>query len=143
MIVAAGQENWRGQRPSIGPWELYGSVEHCSYRAVLFSARALLERSIAVGAEQRGRAMDRVERDACELVLRRLDDYLDRELSATEMDVVTEHLEQCLQCAMAFSREEDLLQAIRAKLRRLAVPAGLFARVSDVLDQAVRKPGSG
>ena len=87
--------------------------------------------------------MDRVERDACELVLRRLDDYLDRELSAAEMDVVTEHLEQCVRCAMVFSGEADLLQVIRAKLQRLAVPVGLFARVSDVLDQAVRTPGSG
>jgi anti-sigma factor (TIGR02949 family) len=66
----------------------------------------------------------------CEEVFARLDDYLDRELSDREMRLVREHLEICAVCASEHRFESGVLRGIREKLRRLAVPADLRARIS-------------
>jgi anti-sigma factor (TIGR02949 family) len=72
--------------------------------------------------------MARSDRYTCEAALKRLDDFLDRELTAAEMERVREHLEACAHCADTFAAEADLLQAIRTKLKRIAVPPELLAR---------------
>ena len=41
------------------------------------------------------------DRFTCEEIFARLDDYLDRELSADEMRMVKEHLETCAACRLA------------------------------------------
>ncbi len=77
--------------------------------------------------------MERVDLFTCELALRRLDDYLDRELTIEEMERVSAHLEFCAHCAGMFAAEADLLQGIRNRLQRIAVPPNLSARLLNAL----------
>lgn len=58
-----------------------------------------------------------------------MDEFLDRELLAHEAVLVREHLETCAACASEFSFEESVLLTVKAKLRRVAVPAELRARI--------------
>jgi mycothiol system anti-sigma-R factor len=67
---------------------------------------------------------------SCAETFRRLDDYLDRELTAEELKLVEEHLELCAICAAEFKLEREVLEDIRAKLCRIALPDGLRARIS-------------
>jgi anti-sigma factor (TIGR02949 family) len=70
------------------------------------------------------------DRFTCEEVFHRLDDYLDRELSAEEMRLVREHLDTCAICAAEHQFEAGVINGVRAKLRRLAVPGDLMAKIS-------------
>jgi anti-sigma factor (TIGR02949 family) len=72
-----------------------------------------------------------LSRFTCEEAFRRLDDFLDRELSAAEMTLVHEHLEICEGCAREFRFEESVLTNVRAKMAQIRVelPPGLQARV--------------
>jgi anti-sigma factor (TIGR02949 family) len=70
------------------------------------------------------------DRFTCEEVFARLDDYLDRELTTEEMRLVQEHLATCAVCAGEYRFEAGVLEGIRDKLRRIAVPADLMARIS-------------
>ena len=72
-------------------------------------------------------------RFTCEEAFRRLDDYLDRELSAAEMDLVRSHLEICEGCASEFNFEASILRGISAKVRQLDVPQSLRDRVLSAL----------
>ena len=58
-----------------------------------------------------------------------MDEFLDRELAAHEAALVREHLETCVACASEYSFEENVLLTVKAKLRRVAVPAELRARI--------------
>ena len=71
-----------------------------------------------------------MNRLTCEQTFARLDDYVDRELSATELEAVEEHLHICEICATEFRIEESVLDDIRMKLRRIRVPADLMTRIS-------------
>jgi len=66
----------------------------------------------------------------CAETFRRLDDYLDRELSADELAAVESHLEQCVICAGEFDVEKDVFEQIRERLRRIRMPADLMARIA-------------
>jgi len=66
----------------------------------------------------------------CKETFRRLDDYLDRELTPEEQAAVARHLEICAGCAGEFAVEGRLLDALKAKLRRIAAPAGLLDRIA-------------
>lgn len=79
--------------------------------------------------------MSKVDRYTCEETFRRLNDYLDRELSAHEMQLVREHLEICAVCAREFAFEESVLKEVRAKVQRIAAPPDLLAKVSLALKQ--------
>jgi anti-sigma factor (TIGR02949 family) len=68
-------------------------------------------------------------RFTCEEAFRRLDDYLDRELSPAEMELVGSHLEICAGCASEFSYERSVLRGISAKVRQIDVPQSLRDRV--------------
>jgi anti-sigma factor (TIGR02949 family) len=70
-----------------------------------------------------------MSRLTCTETFRRLDDYLDRELSAKELADVEEHLEACANCAGEFQVERELIAGIRDKLRRVRAPGGLLERV--------------
>ncbi len=70
------------------------------------------------------------DRFTCEEVFARLDDYLDRELTAEEMRLVREHLATCAACASEHRFESGVLEGVRDKLRRLAVPPDLMARIT-------------
>jgi len=72
----------------------------------------------------------------CRETFSRVDDYLDRELSAEEQRAVEEHLERCAMCAEEFRIERAVLDDLRAKLRRVRAPEGLLGRISARLRSA-------
>lgn len=82
--------------------------------------------------------MTEVTRLTCEEVFRRLDDYLDRELSPDEMRLVREHLDVCAVCTAEYRFEQDVLNDVRDKVRRLTAPPGLLAKVQRAIEQAQR-----
>jgi anti-sigma factor (TIGR02949 family) len=77
---------------------------------------------------------DRLDPLTCREAVARLDDYVDRELSQAEMGLVREHLETCEACAGHFRVEEQLLQQVREKVRRIAVPPDLLRRIHERLE---------
>ena len=79
--------------------------------------------------------MTRLNRYTCEEAFRRLDDYLDRELSSEETVLVREHLEICVGCAREFNFEASVLKGVREKLRQIDVPESLQARILSVLEK--------
>lgn len=80
--------------------------------------------------------MMHLSRFTCEEAFRRLDDYLDRELSAAEMELVRSHLEICAGCASEFNYEASVVRGISTKLRQLDVPQSLRDRVLAALERA-------
>jgi mycothiol system anti-sigma-R factor len=77
--------------------------------------------------------MTRIDRLTCEETFRRLDDYLDRELSADEMVLVEQHLRTCAACAGEYAFEAGVLRTIRSKLHRLHAPPALRDRISRLI----------
>jgi anti-sigma factor (TIGR02949 family) len=75
-----------------------------------------------------------LSRYSCEETFRRLDDFLDRELSAEETALVREHLETCAGCAREFAFEASVLRGVRRKLRQIDMPEDLQARVLRALE---------
>ena len=69
------------------------------------------------------------DRYTCEQVFRSIDEYLDRELAPPEVAQVRAHLETCAACAQEFAFEENVLQTVKAKLRRVALPPALRLRI--------------
>jgi anti-sigma factor (TIGR02949 family) len=78
------------------------------------------------------------DRYTCEAVFRRMDDYLDRELGPAEVEQVRAHLETCVACASEYRFEQMLLDDVRSKLRRVAVPRAVLSRIEQRL--AARRP---
>lgn len=79
--------------------------------------------------------MTPLNRYTCEEAFRRLDDYLDRELSSEETVLVREHLEICAGCAREFNFEASILKGVRQKLRQIDLPESLQLRVLSVLEK--------
>jgi anti-sigma factor (TIGR02949 family) len=73
---------------------------------------------------------------SCREAFRRIDDYLDGELTAAEMDAVRRHLDLCAVCADEFRVEEAVLDTIRAKVAAALAPRDLKLRVLFLLDRA-------
>ena len=71
-----------------------------------------------------------LDRMACEAAFRRLDDYLDRQLSSDEMRLVEEHLHICEACTREFTFEASVLDGVRRKLKSLEMPPDLLARIA-------------
>jgi anti-sigma factor (TIGR02949 family) len=80
--------------------------------------------------------MAQIDRYTCEETIRRLDDYLDRELTPHEMQLVQEHLEVCALCASEYAFEASALGRLRDKLQRLPAPADLMTKVARALERA-------
>lgn len=78
---------------------------------------------------------------SCRETLDRLEDYLDRELSADEIRKVDFHLRICHQCARKFSFEARLLEEIRSKLDRVQMPSDLKERIAVSLQQEIETSG--
>jgi anti-sigma factor (TIGR02949 family) len=87
--------------------------------------------------------MSHFSRFTCEETFRRLDDYLDRELSPDEMELVRLHLEICEGCAREFKFEASTLRNVSAKLRQLDMPADLLTRTLAALSREKRTGSSG
>ena len=71
----------------------------------------------------------------CGEAVYRLDDYVDRELSPEEMAQVEDHLSQCADCAEQHEFEESVLRCLREKLRRIAIPDDVTARILDAVSR--------
>lgn len=71
-----------------------------------------------------------LDRMTCESAFRRLDDYLDRQLSPEERRLVEEHLHICEACTREFTFEASVLAGVRRKLQSLEAPADLLARIA-------------
>jgi anti-sigma factor (TIGR02949 family) len=69
----------------------------------------------------------------CDEAIARLDDYLDRELSADEMALVREHLNTCAHCAEAYAFEGNVLDDLKGKLRRIDLPESVIDKVRSIL----------
>jgi anti-sigma factor (TIGR02949 family) len=80
--------------------------------------------------------MTPLNRYTCEEAFRRLDDYLDHELSAQEMELIREHLEICAGCAREFNFEASVLKGVGQKLRQIDVPDTLQVEILDALKKA-------
>ena len=70
-----------------------------------------------------------LNRHTCEEAFRRLDDYLDRRLSADEVRKIEEHLHICDACTREFTFEASVLDGVKHKLRHLAAPPDLLSRI--------------
>ena len=79
------------------------------------------------------------ERFTCEDVFRRLDDFLDRELSEPELELVRRHLDTCEQCAREHRFESGVIGSVREKLSQLRAPEPLTQRISRLLDEERRR----
>lgn len=82
--------------------------------------------------------MSAYDRLSCEELVRRLDSYLDRELSEDEVRLVREHLSGCAKCAAEYAFEGSLLRELRAKIQRLQAPAGLLEKISKRIAESDR-----
>jgi len=78
----------------------------------------------------------RLDRTTCEEAFRRLDDYVDRQLSTEETRLIEEHLHQCAACSREFVFEASVIRAVRRKLRRLAAPPDLLERITQDIARA-------
>jgi anti-sigma factor (TIGR02949 family) len=78
--------------------------------------------------------LEKPDRFTCEETFRRLDDYLDRELSEHEMKLVREHLETCEACRKHDVFESAVLQQLRSKLCRIDMPPDLMMEIRRSLD---------
>lgn len=76
------------------------------------------------------------DRMTCEELFRRLDDYLDRELSSEEERLVREHLETCATCVNVFGFEESVLRNVRDKVQRISAPPDLLKKISRAIERS-------
>lgn len=74
-----------------------------------------------------------MDRLTCEQVFHRLDDYVDRELSPEEAELMRQHLELCAWCAGEYHFEKNVVDQVRHKVRRIEMPAQLLQRISLLL----------
>jgi anti-sigma factor (TIGR02949 family) len=70
---------------------------------------------------------------SCSEMIFRLDDYVDRALSPTELESVERHLLECVACAQKFSFELSLMETLRQRLHRITVPEDLLGRIREQL----------
>jgi hypothetical protein len=73
-------------------------------------------------------------RISCGEMVLRLDDFVDRALSPAELELVEEHLLECIKCAGKFRFEASLIEALRERLSRIAAPEGLLRSIRERLD---------
>ncbi len=62
---------------------------------------------------------------SCEEAVKRLNEYLDHEMTTEERVVVLKHLEICRPCLARFSFEQTLVVSLRQKVSHLCIPATL------------------
>ncbi len=62
---------------------------------------------------------------SCEEAVKRLNEYLDHEMTAEERVVVLKHLEICRPCLARFSFEQTLVVTLRQKVSALCLSAAV------------------
>ena len=73
--------------------------------------------------------MTQLSRTNCEEAFRKLNDYLDRRLSAEETRIIEEHLEICAWCAREFNFETSVLHGLKRTVKQIEAPPGLLSRI--------------
>ena len=77
---------------------------------------------------------------SCREALLQLDDYLDRELSAEEIQQVEKHLRLCQHCADKFTFEDNYLSSLKEKVRHVETEdtqvLSLLERIKRALPEA-------
>ncbi len=73
---------------------------------------------------------------SCREVFQRLQDYLDRELTAEEIAAVDAHLEGCKMCSNEYRFEANVLRHVACNLAEVPVPADLNDRLASLLKSA-------
>jgi anti-sigma factor (TIGR02949 family) len=71
---------------------------------------------------------------SCEVILQRVDDYIDRELAPGDVRMVERHIAGCVHCAGRQRFQASMVREIRRRLRRIRVPGTLLARIQLRLD---------
>jgi len=79
----------------------------------------------------------------CKETVRRLWDYLDRELAAADMAAIDSHLARCDKCPQHFAFERQFLAAVKAARSQHTAPDALRARVRATLGLAPSKTDDG
>ncbi len=72
----------------------------------------------------------------CEATFRRMQDFLDRELSDDEVLSVQDHLHGCGMCAEEYLFEASVLRRVRRCIQDVEVPSDLIERTLTALDKA-------
>jgi len=67
---------------------------------------------------------------SCDEAVKRLNDYLDHELTADERADVVKHLHLCKPCFERFHFEENLMVSIRTKFQAMNAPTSLRSKLS-------------
>lgn len=70
---------------------------------------------------------------SCEEAIKRLNDYLDHELTEGERVVVLRHLEICKPCLGRFTFEQTLLVSLRQKITHVHAPEPLRQKLHALL----------
>jgi len=80
-------------------------------------------------------ALDCIEADyySCEEAVKRLNEYLDHQMTDAERVVVMRHLEICRPCLRRFKFEQTLVISLRQKVALLCAPASLREKLHGLL----------
>ncbi len=78
----------------------------------------------------------------CKKTIELLYPYLDRELSAQELEEIQEHLDMCPPCARHFALESGMLRIVSKACKSVQAPAALRARVMSTCMKAAEPPRS-
>jgi len=70
---------------------------------------------------------------SCEEAVKRLNEYLDHQMTDQERDVVMHHLEICRPCLRRFTFEQTLVVSLRQKVALLCVPMTLREKLYALL----------
>lgn len=84
-------------------------------------------------AAQRAADCADVDFYSCEEAIKRLNEYLDHQLTDVERVVVLKHLEICRPCLRRFTFEQTLVVSLRQKVAHLCVPATLREKLHGLL----------
>jgi len=81
------------------------------------------------------KALDCIEADyySCEEAIKRLNEYLDHQMTEAERAVVMHHLEICRPCLRRFTFEQTLVISLRQKVALLCVPTALREKLHSLL----------
>lgn len=77
--------------------------------------------------------VESLEYNQCEEAVKRLNDFLSRELAPDEEVQVQQHLQECNGCFEKFHFEETLLRRLRDAVGQVQAPDGLRQRILGLL----------
>lgn len=80
-----------------------------------------------------GESKEPLEYNQCQEAVKRLNEYLSRELQDAEADLLQRHLSECRGCFDKFHFEETLLRTIREKAEQVRAPVNLRSKILSLL----------